>query len=269
MSSIEPRASFLQRFGVPFAAGVPGILALVLSIYLTVDPANYPGNLSGPLLAVLSAINPLILLATACLLGAYTTPRVGLRSYLIDRVALGDPIWPRLRGEARTAVVLGVAGGGAVLLLDVGLSPFIAQDVPSATLAAAQPSLLGVLVNIPVRFLYGGITEELLLRYGLLSALAFGGWVITGRQGVGPSSAVMWFAIVVSAVLFGLGHLPAVSQAVGLTPLLVARTILLNAVLGLAFGWLYWRHSLEAAMIGHMSAHVPLTLYALVQVLFL
>lgn len=67
-------------------------------------------------------------------------------------------------------------------------------------------------------------------------------------------------AIVVTALLFGAGHLPALSLTVGLTPLLLVRTLLLNALAAVAFGWLFWRRSLEAAMIGHGAAHVMLTL---------
>lgn len=29
-----------------------------------------------------------------------------------------------------------------------------------------------------------------------------------------------------------------------------------NILPGIAFGWLYWRHSLEAAMLAHVFAHV-------------
>ena len=63
-------------------------------------------------------------------------------------------------------------------------------------------------------------------------------------------------AIIVVAVLFGLGHLPATAAIAALTPGLVVRALLLNGVAGAAFGYLYWRHGLEAAMAGHMSAHV-------------
>lgn len=79
----------------------------------------------------------------------------------------------------------------------------------------------------------------------------------------------MWTAIVVSAVLFGVGHIPALAQAVSLTPALVARTVLLNAVAGFLFGWLYWRRSLEVAMVAHASFHVPLVVLSLVQVALL
>ncbi|ELZ32418.1 Abortive infection protein [Halogeometricum pallidum JCM 14848] len=105
-----------------------------------------------------------------------------------------------------------------------------------------------------------------MLRFGLMSVLAFVGWRVTGRRTDGPRPVVMWAAILVSAILFGLGHLPALAQSVDLTPALIARTVLLNAVAGILFGWLYWRRSLEAAMVAHASFHVPLVALSLVQV---
>ena len=41
-----------------------------------------------------------------------------------------------------------------------------------------------------------------------------------------------------------------------LTTTLVFRALVLNGIAGTVFGYLYWRHGLEAAMIGHMSAHM-------------
>jgi membrane protease YdiL (CAAX protease family) len=63
---------------------------------------------------------------------------------------------------------------------------------------------------------------------------------------------------VLVAVLFGLGHLPATSAITPLTTMLVLRAVVLNGIAGIAFGYLYWRHGLEAAMIGHMGAHLVL-----------
>ena len=71
-----------------------------------------------------------------------------------------------------------------------------------------------------------------------------------------PTAGAFWVAIVLVAVLFGLGHLPATSVITPLTPMVVARALVLNGIAGIAFGYLYWKHGLEAAMIGHMSAHL-------------
>ncbi|WP_336036154.1 CPBP family intramembrane glutamic endopeptidase [Halobacterium yunchengense] len=258
------RGSFARRFGATFAAGLPGVAALVAWVYGTTDAADVPVELTATTYAVLSAVNPLLLLAASCAVGAYAAPRVGFESHLTRRVERGDAVWPRLREEVRLAVGLGLAGSVAVVLVDVALAPFVAQDL--AALGADAGTLGGVLAYVPVRFLYGGVTEELLLRYGVMSAVAFAGWRLRGSPAAGPSRGVAWAAIVVAAALFGVGHLPALAASVALTPALVARTVLLNAVAGVVFGWLFWRRSLEAAVVAHATFHVPLVLLSLAQV---
>jgi hypothetical protein len=110
--------------------------------------------------------------------------------------------------------------------------------------------------------LYGGLTEELMMRWGLLSLLAWIGWRALQRGRGEPRSAIMGSAIVVAAVLFGVGHLGAVAAQLPLTTPLILRTVALNAVGGIVFGWLFWRRSLEAAMVAHATGHVVFTLFA-------
>ena len=266
MSPANGGLSFRKRVTIAVLAGVPGIVALVGYILLTTPLSAVPSGLSLPLLAVLSGLNPLVLLVVACLLGAYAAPRVGLRSHVLDRGEGGDGAWRAVRSEVRLAAVLGALSGVAILLLDAALAPFVATDLSQSAVGAGGATAFDVLVYAPVRFLYGGVTEELLVRFGLMSVVALVGWAVTGRRDGGPGAGVMWVAIGVSAVLFGVGHLPALAQAVGLTPSLVVRTILLNAVAGGVFGWLYWRRSLEAAMIAHAAFHLPLVALSLGQV---
>ena len=85
MASTEPRSPFRTRFGVTLLAGLPGIVALVAYVYRSTPPEAVPPGLTRPLLALLSGISPLLLLAVACLVGAYAAPKAGLRSHLLDR----------------------------------------------------------------------------------------------------------------------------------------------------------------------------------------
>lgn len=103
---------------------------------------------------------------------------------------------------------------------------------------------------------YGGITEELLMRLFLLSLVArlLGRWWKTADGS--PTNGVFWAAICLVALLFGLGHLPATAYMAPLTSMLVVRALAPNAVPGVVFGYLCWRHGLEASMLGHMSAHL-------------
>ncbi|MDS0222277.1 CPBP family intramembrane metalloprotease [Haloarcula sp. S1AR25-5A] len=266
MTPTPNNPSFSKRFGVALLLGVPGIVALAGYIYFTTPPSAVPTGLTLSLLAVSSGVNSLLFLGVACLLGAYAAPRVGLRSYVIDGTGADGGRWQRLRNDLGLAVGMGIVGGVLIVVLDAVLMPFVAQDLPQSVIGATRPNLLNVFAYVPVRFLYGGITEELMLRFGLMSVLAFVGWRVTGHRSDGPGPAVMWASIVVSAVLFGVGHLPALAQSVDLTPALIARTVLLNAVAGILFGWLYWRRRLEVAMIAHAAFHVPIVVLSLVQV---
>ncbi len=43
-----------------------------------------------------------------------------------------------------------------------------------------------------------------------------------------------------------------------LTPWVVAQVLVANGLLGLVFGWLYWRDGLESAMVAHFSTDIIL-----------
>ena len=67
----------------------------------------------------------------------------------------------------------------------------------------------------------------------------------------------VWLAIVTSALIFALGHLPVAHYFLGgLTPTTLSWVIGANMSLGILFGWLYWRRGLESAMIAHATTHL-------------
>ena len=69
---------------------------------------------------------------------------------------------------------------------------------------------------------------------------------------------IMWVSIILASIVFGLGHLPATSAIMAITPAVVLRAILLNGVGGVVFGWLFFRKGLEFAMISHFSLDIVL-----------
>lgn len=108
----------------------------------------------------------------------------------------------------------------------------------------------GVLASI-----YGGITEELMLR---LFGMTFIVWLLAKlmkKEREEIPKGYYYFAIIFTAILFGLGHIPATIEVFGeLTPLLFTRAILFNGLLGLWFGYVYYEKGLEYAMVAHISA---------------
>ena len=122
--------------------------------------------------------------------------------------------------------------------------------------------LLEPLLRIPLwkRLLaglfYGGITEEIVMRWCLMSVIA---WLLSRYLWRNPASdGPFRAAILLVALLFGLGHLPATAAITPLTGAVVARALLLNGIVAVACGYLFWRRGLECAMVAHAAAHLPL-----------
>ena len=258
------RTPFLKGFAALFALGLTGVAAVGLAVAGVIPGVPGLGVAPSPNLVLAAVLNSALLVAVAAGVGTALAPRLGLRSHVRDRAVRGDPILPRLRSELPISVAVGVASFLATVVLDVAFAPLVAADLGDAVAGAtaAAPTIAGLIGGLPVRLLYGGVTEELLLRWGFMSLVAWPLWFaarkVIGSSTVGPSAAVMWAAIAVSALAFGVGHLPAAATVAPLTPAFAARTVLLNAVVGVAFGWLFWRKSLEAAMIAHGTFHVAL-----------
>jgi membrane protease YdiL (CAAX protease family) len=140
-----------------------------------------------------------------------------------------------------------------VVFQDLVLADMVAQGVDVTSLEAQQPlwwqSLLASF--------YGGITEEIQLRLFLLSLLAWIGSRIWRDDHGRPVVGVLWGATILSAIVFGLGHLPALSSmGLSITPILLTSTVVQNGVGGVILGWLYWRWGLESAVISHFTADI-------------
>jgi hypothetical protein len=137
--------------------------------------------------------------------------------------------------------------------LVVGGMLVFAQSIAPAELLA-----VGQTVEIPLvaKLLYGGVTEEVLLRWGLMSALIWLPWRLLQKNADLPRVSYVIGAILVDAVLFGVLHLPAAAaMGVHLTAPVLAYIIIGNSLPGILFGILFWRHGIEAAFIAHASGH--------------
>jgi membrane protease YdiL (CAAX protease family) len=241
-----------KAFAVLLAAGLLGVVAVLPYVMELVGSGVFgqaAPDVPMPLVLALALLQNGILLAVAILIGLVLSERIGLRMPLIQAWTTGK------RASVPQAVVLPALLAGAavgVTLVAIEALVFLRHLPPAMQRLLAIPLWKRLLGGV----LYGGITEELLMRLFLMSLVAWlcGRWWRTA--GGLPTSGAFWIAIVLVAVLFGLGHLPATSAVTPLTTMVVLRAVVLNGIAGIVFGYLYWRHGLEAAMMGHMSAHL-------------
>ena len=225
--------------------GLPGVVAVVWALLppLQANAALLPLPLWAVLL--LSGLQTAVLLALAVAIGVWLAPRVGLQAPVLSAWLGGGPVGPALRAVMAPGVIGGVAGAAWLWAL--------AQVAPQAL----QPSDPASAVPLVVKLLYGGITEELLVRWGVMTLLLWLGWRLLQRGQGRPGKGLVALAVLLSALLFALGHLPAAQALAGvLTMPVVAFVLVGNTVFGLVAGGLFARHGLEAAIIAHVLAHL-------------
>ena len=236
-----PRAR--SRFLVLWAAGVASVV-LVLPYAFTLQQKAFEAVTAPlPLLALASVLQSAVLLAIAVLVGLRAADAVGLRTPLTNAIAARDDVRATFVALGPlSAAGVGVAAAVAIIGLDALVFRPLMPGFQEAVATVSPSRVEGLLASF-----YGGIGEEIFTRLFLVSVIA---WMLRGRA--------IWLAIVIGALLFGAGHLPAVSTVSPLTPMVVVRTVVLNSVAGIAFGWLYWRRGLEAGMVAHFSADLVL-----------
>jgi membrane protease YdiL (CAAX protease family) len=244
----------VRRFGILFLVGLVGIASLLLILIPTIETQPLPPELAAMPRAVviaLSLINPLVMLVAGALLGAMFAHRVNLRSYLAEWAEHGRFPGRALLGDAGPAIALGIVVTLLVLAVEWLIRPFLGAEWVAA-LEAETRTLATTIMGV----LYGGITEEVITRWGLVSLFAWLGALLSRRGAGEVGGGIMWPAIVLAAAIFAALHLPAAAALGPLTLLPVLRILGLNMVVGIVAGWLYWRRSLEAAFLAHMTFHV-------------
>jgi hypothetical protein len=195
-----------------------------------------------PVLTLIGLLQTSVILGAASFIGTYLAPKSELHWPLLDQYLNGADV-PFPIGPALLLSILGGAASAAVILL---LDRIFSRKMPSAK-AETPTRKQAFLASF-----YGGISEEVLMRLFLmtlavylLSLLSEGAWIY-------------WAGIIAAAFMFGAGHLPASYQIYGKSSVVTFRTIVLNMVPGIFFGYLYWKYGIEMAMAAHFCADIVL-----------
>jgi hypothetical protein len=219
------------------AAGLPGVLSLLLTL---------PDIEGVPRAALL--VNPLLLLGIMAFVGSRAAPRCGFQ------LAATDPG----RNMARMAVT-GVIAGAVVALLDQLTHALWSAGTSLASMTGGW-SAAGLLAGV----LYGGITEEIVMRWGLMALVTLGVRKLVRPETPPALHATVVTGAVISSILFAAGHLPSLALLGEPTGPAITRTLILNLLAGLLFAGVFARHGLLVAMGCHAGFHVGVALAAAV-----
>lgn len=171
---------------------------------------------------------------------------------LAEKLKLARPL--RFTGAALKPTLIVTAACGAAMALDYWT---FGAALPGVRALYADGTLYRSADNWLSSVLYGGVVEEVLMRLLVLSLLGLLFWKLTARNSAEPPQGALIAANAVSALLFAAGHLPTAMGMFGaITPLLLARTLLLNGALGAAYGRLYRKYGIQYAMLAHAGTHI-------------
>ncbi|TVR83134.1 MAG: CPBP family intramembrane metalloprotease [Chitinophagaceae bacterium] len=253
--SVNFRILEMQKFNfkfflIIFILGLAGVASLLLSdLDLAGMAVELPEEISPELLRFLVLINPFLLVLAASLVGTLLHQKVNLHAPVLKSLVTKK----QSDFNVKNIVVKGLLGGfvAAILILIINtlFTPFISEKL----IHADERFNLHFLTKI----LYGGVSEEIIARFGVMTFLVWLWSKITESL----ANPVYWTAILLSALVFALGHLPAAFQLdESLSMMSVIYLITGNMAGGIIFGYLYWKNGLESAIIAHAFTHVVLQL---------
>ena len=242
-------ALFFTALGfVALLALMPYLLTMMPTLLSTLESKSH---LPIPELLLIQGVQTVLLIFGMTFLGLRMGARVGLHaplaSHLINRTPLPTTHWQRALLQA---AVLGFGVGLCVLLMDSQIfQPML--PLPKTGAPLKMEAWKGFLASF-----YGGLVEELEVRLFFMGLMA---WLLSKvfRREPVPQG-VFVAAVIISSLAFAAGHIPAVSAVWDLTPPVVTRVMLLNTVVGIPLGVLFWKRGLETAMVAHFCADLAL-----------
>ncbi|HUC31151.1 MAG TPA: hypothetical protein VMR99_00475 [Candidatus Paceibacterota bacterium] len=240
-------SNFWFEFGILFVASLVGGLAIMPYSMRLLEGSTQkkPLKMSVSTLKLLSFLQTAVLSAIAIGVGLFAAHKIGLGAPYIEAALAGSGSLQSFAFMIEIAIILGVLAGTVLLIADLFFLPYWPEQI-------VDTSRKTTLWENFFASLYGGINEELLMRLFGFSVLV---WLLSFVWY--PNIAIFWIVNIVMAVVFGIGHLPALKGLVGkISPVMLARTLLLNAPVGLICGWLFWTYGIEAAMVAHFSADI-------------
>ena len=231
-----------------FFIGLLGVLTL-LSVTIPLDslPKEVLEKISPQTLKYLVLINPTILLLIAVVVGTLLYDKVRLSVPTISSILKIEDPKIKFIDQIKSGIFFGLVTG--ILTTTIGL--IFKSSIPQEFIEVGNK----IKVTTFARFAYGGLTEELLMRFGFMTLVT---WIIF-KVNKKLNNVTYWTGIILASILFAVGHFPVVFNAVkNPTIELLAYVLIGNSIAGLFFGWLYWKKGLEAAFIGHIFAHVAM-----------
>lgn len=178
-----------RLFVILWLAGLAGVLSFLLidlDALIKILPIPAEKEIPPiPMLKLLSLIQQSVILSVAVLVGVVLASKVGLSSPVAEAAASGGDAVSAFKPQIIPGIIGGLAGGLSLVLIAAVLKPFLSPEM------LARLGEFGNILPLPTRLLYGGIIEELLLRWGLMTLLVWAAWRLFKKDAGSRSRAFL------------------------------------------------------------------------------
>ena len=187
-------------------------------------------------------ISSLILGAVLVFIGLWVSSNANMGAPIIARFFSKKPVNGIIK---RNAVLSSILLAAIMALFLLGLFEIQKELYPVSHKISRPSKPFYLLVSFSA-----GITEEIMFRLGLMSVIIAA--VQFFKNVEIPSDGLVWSAIFISALFFGLIHLPLSKNFLELTPFTISVTMIGNLITGSTFGWIFWKRGLLVAILSHI-----------------
>lgn len=215
-----------------------GVITSLMVMPFTFALIQLPEEVPFSLIVMAQTIQVSVILTISCFIGMKLLPKTSLTGFaFLNKNEDFVPV-------VKKSIILGTLGGILTVLLCI---PFWNLSI----------DLLKVEMNVDLwksvlACFYGGFAEEVIFRLGMMTFFV---WLFN-KFHLNKISA--WTSIIITGIIFGLGHLGITSDMTTITSDVILRAVLLNGSLSIIYGYLYWKKGLESAMIAHFFTDVVL-----------
>lgn len=189
-------------------------------------------------------------------LGLLMASRIGKGLPFIEKAINKKPIWHKTTKYIAIGMIVGLAVSAMVIEIDALIFAQPLTNILEPTgvdLRGLRPPFWqGLLAAFSA-----GVIEETLFRLFAMTLFMWVGHWVSSTDNKRPTLIIFVIANILAALLFALTHIGNLSLFdVEPTTAIIIRILVLNSILALPMGWLYWRFGLETAVIGHTTTDI-------------
>src|SRR5690625_2616939 len=234
---------FVGIYLIALAAQYPVTLSQA-QVYLEImggSAAYTPNQFAG-----LALIQPFLLGIIAIYFGHRYASRIRLRSLITEAVEKNEEIKTnQQKYTLKDSIPFIVVFAMGLTLIYLGFDVIFQNALPDFY----QPNFsIPNTSQILSSLLYQGVGEEMLLRWGVMTAIIY----VFSSRGRELNQWVYIIGIVFTAILYAFAQYNTGSAFTDFNFILVLRVLLLSGLEGILFGWLYYKFHFEAAVLSHV-----------------